>query len=121
LRKLRKTGALDQSGEVVVIPRLPRVTGADKPAGWRRWSAAEKVEHLLGMSLDRVHDYLAWPPDEIDPHRLAAQREVVRVVVLLSAKMGIEAHRERARTAALDELARRFDSARQPDATAPKT
>jgi hypothetical protein len=27
------------------------------------------------MSLDRMHDYLAWPADELDPHRLAAQTQ----------------------------------------------
>jgi pimeloyl-ACP methyl ester carboxylesterase len=56
MRRLRKTGALDQDGNVVAIPRLPSVAGANKPPGWNRWSAAEKVEHLLGMSLDRMHD-----------------------------------------------------------------
>ncbi|HKM70958.1 MAG TPA: hypothetical protein VJX94_13050 [Stellaceae bacterium] len=49
-----------------------RITRAGKPPGRDRWSPAEKVEHLLGMSLDRKHDYLAWAPAEPDPHRLAA-------------------------------------------------
>jgi hypothetical protein len=69
------------SGSVVAFLYLPRVVGADKPPGWNGWLAAEKVEHLLGMSLDRVHDYLGWPPHELDPHRLAAQSQAVRVVV----------------------------------------
>jgi hypothetical protein len=56
MRKLRKTGAVDPDGNVVTIPRLPSVTGTHKPPGWNRWSAAEKVEHLLSMSLDRRHD-----------------------------------------------------------------
>jgi hypothetical protein len=62
MRKLRKTGAVDADGNVVTIPRLPSVTGIHKPPGWNRWSAAEKVEHLLGMSLDRMHDYLSRLP-----------------------------------------------------------
>jgi hypothetical protein len=41
---------------------VSRVVGADKPPGWNRWSPAAKVEHLLGMSLDRIHDYLGWSP-----------------------------------------------------------
>ena len=58
MRRLRKTGARDPTtGEVVVIPRLPPITGASKPPGWNRWSAAEKAEHLLSMSLDRMHVY----------------------------------------------------------------
>jgi hypothetical protein len=88
MRKLRKTGAVDQDGNVVTSPRLPSVTGAHKPPGWNRWSAAEKAEHLLGMSLDRMHDYLSWPADSLDPYRLAAQTQVVRVIAMVAAKVG---------------------------------
>jgi hypothetical protein len=35
MRKLRKTGAVDPDGKVT-IPRLPSVTGAQKPPGWNR-------------------------------------------------------------------------------------
>jgi hypothetical protein len=63
VRRLRKTGAVDPGGNVVTIPRLPSVAGSNKPPGWDRWSPAEKVEHLLGLSLDRMHDYLSWPAD----------------------------------------------------------
>jgi hypothetical protein len=108
LRKLRKTGAIDPSGEIVVIPRLPPMTAADKPLGWNQWSPAEKIEYLLGMSLDRAHDYLSWRPDEIDPHRLAAQKEVVRLVTTVAARLGVEAHRERSRAATLEDLAQRY-------------
>ena len=44
MRKLRKTGAVDQEGNVVIIPRLPSVTGANKPPGWNQWSAAQKED-----------------------------------------------------------------------------
>jgi hypothetical protein len=88
MRKLCRTGSVDADGNVVTIPRLPSVTGAHKPPpGWNRWSAAEKVEHLLGMSLDRMHDYLSWPADGLDPYRLAAQAQVVRVVAMVAAKV----------------------------------
>jgi hypothetical protein len=86
---MRKTGAVDPAtGEVVVIPRLPAVTGASRPPGWNRWSPAEKSEHLLGMSLDRIREYLAWPADGLDPYRLAAQTQVIRVVAMIAAKGG---------------------------------
>jgi hypothetical protein len=62
MRKLRKTGAVDQGGNLVTIPWLPSVAGANKPPGWNRWSAAEKVEHLLRLSLDRMRDYLSCLP-----------------------------------------------------------
>jgi hypothetical protein len=110
MRKLRKTGAVDQDGNVVTIPRLPSVTGAHKPPGWNRWSAAEKVEHLLSMSLDRMHDYLSWPADSLDPYRLAAQTQVVRVIAMVAAKVGGEAAREADRQRALGQLIRAFES-----------
>src|SRR5215472_5507175 len=95
MRRLRKTGAVDQDGKVVTIPRLPSVAGSNKPPGWKRWSPAEKAEHLLGLSLDRMHDYLSWPANDLDPHRLAAQTQVIRVVVMVAAKVGNQARRER--------------------------
>jgi hypothetical protein len=88
MRRLRKTGTVDPTtGEVVVIPRLPAVTGASKPPGWNRWSAAEKVEHLLGMSLDRMAEILGWPADGLDPYRLAVQAQVMRVVAIVAPKV----------------------------------
>jgi hypothetical protein len=73
MRKLRKTGAVDQNGDAEIIPRLPSVAGSNKPLAWNRWSPVAKVEHLRGLSLDRMHDYLSWPADGLDPYRLAAQ------------------------------------------------
>jgi hypothetical protein len=71
MRKLRKNCAVDQNG--VTIPRLPRVTDADKPHGWKRWSAAERVEYLLGLRLDRVHIISrgcpGFHPDQYPPVR----------------------------------------------------
>jgi hypothetical protein len=90
MRRLRKTGAVDQDGNVVTIPRLPSVAGSNKPPGRNRWSPAEKAEHLLGLSLDRMHEYLSWPADDLDPYRLAAQTQVIRVVAMVAAKVGGE-------------------------------
>jgi hypothetical protein len=89
MRRLRKTGgAVDEDGNVVSIPRLPSFAGASKPPGWARWSPAEKCQHLLGMTLDRMHEYLSWPADDLDPHRLLAQTQVIRVVAMVAAKAG---------------------------------
>jgi hypothetical protein len=111
IRRLRKTGALDPTtGEVVVIPRLPSVTGASKPPGWNRWPADAKLEHLLGLSLDRMAEYLSWPADALDPYRLAAQTQVIRVVAMVAAKAGERrfdsAEAKRLRRAMLEELER---------------
>jgi hypothetical protein len=107
MRKLRKTGAADQDGNLVTIPRLPSVAGSNKPPGWNRWSPAEKAEHLLGLSLDRMHDYLSWPPNDLDPYRLAAQTQVIRVVAMVAAKVGDEARLQRDRQRILAELAQK--------------
>jgi hypothetical protein len=88
MRRLRKSGAIDPAtDQVVVIPRLPSVTGANRPPGWNRWPADEKVQHLLGLSLDRMREYLSWPADGLDPYRLAAQTQVIRVVAMPTASI----------------------------------
>jgi hypothetical protein len=92
-----KDWGVDPDGNIVTIPRLPSVTGSDKPPGWNRWSPAEKAEHLLGLSLDRMHEYLFWPADDLDPYRLAAQTQVIRVVAMVGAEVGDLARRERQR------------------------
>jgi hypothetical protein len=53
-------------------------------------------------------DYLSWPADGLDPYRLAAQTQVVRVVAMVAAKVGVEARRERDHERVLADLARRF-------------
>jgi hypothetical protein len=63
------------------------------PPGWNRWSAAEKVEHLLGLRLG----YLSWPADDLDHCRLAVGARVIRVVAMVAAKVGARrVHREAA-------------------------
>jgi hypothetical protein len=57
LKRQRKLGVRYEDGSVIAFPRMPRV--ADLPRGWRHWSPAEKVEHLLGMSLDRCCEILS--------------------------------------------------------------
>jgi hypothetical protein len=88
--------------------RLPSVTGADKPPSWNRWSEAEKVEHLLGLSLDRMHEYLSWPADGLDAYRLAAQTQIIRVLAGVAAKAGIRQadseEMKRFRQAMLDDM-----------------
>jgi len=51
-----------------------------------------------------VHDYLSWPPDNLDPHRLAAQVQAARVVTMVAARAGVEARRSREREQALEAL-----------------
>jgi hypothetical protein len=51
-----------------------------------------------------MHDYLSWSADGLDPHRLAAQTQVIRVAAMVAAKVGVEARRERERERVLAEM-----------------
>jgi hypothetical protein len=59
-----------------------------------------------------MHDYSSWPADELNPHWLAAQTQVIRVVAVVATKVGDEARRERDRQRVLDELQRGIEEAR---------
>jgi hypothetical protein len=55
-----------EDGGIIAFPYMPRV--ADLPTGWRHFSAAEKIEHLIG--LDRCYEILSWGPIAgLDPLR----------------------------------------------------
>jgi hypothetical protein len=76
LKRLRKIGADPATCEVVAFPFPPRVV--DLPPGWRHWSPSEKIERLLGMSLDRCCEILSWAPtSELDRLRLSMQVQVL--------------------------------------------
>lgn len=64
--------ASDAGGSVLAFPYMPRV--ADLPRGWRHWSPAEKIEHLLGMSLDDMAEIMSWPIAELRPARSPQDR-----------------------------------------------
>jgi hypothetical protein len=89
---------------------MPRV--ADLPSGWRHFSAAQKIEHLIG--LDRCYEILSWPWDGLDPLRRSFQMQVMRVLLpigikaLLDGTLARKAARERDRAAVLDDLARKL-------------
>jgi hypothetical protein len=56
LRRARKQGISLEDGRVIAFPRMPRV--ASLPKGWRHLSPAKKIEHLLGLRLDRAAQML---------------------------------------------------------------
>ena len=110
IRRARRPVAVDPvSGEPVPFPCMPRV--ATLPAGWRQRSRVDKIEHLLGMSLDRAAEILGWP-HPLDRQQLRVKAQVwhltFRVLVkpLLEGRLEHEIARERTRAAALAELAR---------------
>ena len=87
---------------------MPRV--ADLPPGWRHFSAAQKVEHLIG--LDRCYEILSWPWARLDPVRRSMQ--VMRILMPIGVKAVLDGSldrdlaRDRNKAAALDELHRKL-------------
>ena len=115
LKRLRKQGVRLEDGSVIAFPCMPRV--AELPPGWRHWSPAEKIEHLLGMSLDRCYEILSWPMTDLDPFRFSVWMQVWRVVFAIGIKAYLDgslsraAERESNRAAVLEELKRKLGTA----------
>ena len=84
MKKMRKAGVTDPAtGEHVPFPRMPRV--AALPPGWRHFSTAAKIEHLIG--LDRAIAVLSWGPiDKLDPLRRSYQGQVLRIMLSIAGK-----------------------------------
>jgi hypothetical protein len=107
LKRQRKLGVRAEDGNLVRFPDLRPVSGWNGPRDWRAWSPAQKLEYLLGMTLDDIYEIMSWPIGELDPFRLSVRMQVTRVVfaiavkVLLDGTLGREAARERNREAAL--------------------
>jgi hypothetical protein len=103
LKRQRKLGVRAEDGSVIAYPYMPGV--ADLPPGWRLFSAAQKIEHLIG--LDRCYEILSWPRGELDPLHRSMQMQVIRVLLpigikaLLDGTLGREAARERNRQESL--------------------
>jgi hypothetical protein len=108
---------------VAIRPKSPKPLIFPKPvltASRGRRQQASRLEPLecrregsasAGPQSRPDADYLSWPADGLDPYRLAAQVQVVRVVAIVAAKVGDEARRERDRQRLLGELIRGFEEA----------
>jgi hypothetical protein len=120
LKPQRRAGVRDVGGSVIAFPYMPRV--AELPPGWRHFSPAQKIEHLIGM--DRCYEILSWPLDELDPVRRSMRMQVLRVILpicikaLVDGKLGRDAARERNRDAVLADLERRLG---EKEGAAPET
>jgi hypothetical protein len=108
LKRQRKLGVRAKDGSVIAFPRMPRV--ADLPPGWRHFSAAQKIEHLVG--LNRCYEILSWPRGELDPLRRSMQMQVIRVLCR-SASRRCSMARSAARLLASGIAKRRSNASRQ--------
>ena len=111
LKRARKQGIRLNDGRIVAFPYMPRV--ADLPPGWRHFTTAQKVDHLIG--LDRWYEISSWGPyRELDPLRRSFQMQVLRVFLsiglkaMLDGTLAREVTRERNRQRLLDELDRKL-------------
>jgi hypothetical protein len=110
--KRRKAGVTDPvTGELVPFPYMPRV--AELPAGWRHFTTAQKIDHLIG--LDRCYKIMSWGPiTELDPLRASFRLQVFRIVFPICVKATLdgtlerEIARERDRERRLEDVARRL-------------
>jgi hypothetical protein len=115
MKKMRKAGVIDPvTGEFVPFPYMPRV--AALPPGWRHFSTAAKIEHLIG--LDRALAILSWRPiDKLDPLRRSYQVQVIGVMLsitgkaLVEGKLDREAVRERGRQEAVEHFRQALERA----------
>jgi hypothetical protein len=105
LKRQRKLGVRLEDGRVIAFPRMPRVV--DLPPGWRHFSVAQKIEHLIGF--DQAREILSWWMAELDPLRLSLKMQVVRVVFAICLKAALDgATRERDRERVFEEMAREY-------------
>jgi hypothetical protein len=110
LKRARKQGIRLDDGSILAFPYMPRV--AELPPGWRHFSAAQKIEHLIG--LDRCYEILSWPPSELDPLCRSMQMQVMRILwrigikAVLDGSLDRELARDRNSAAVLEELNRKF-------------
>jgi hypothetical protein len=124
LKRQRKLGIRADDGRIIAFPYMPRV--ADLPSGWRHFSAAEKIEHLLGITLDDMDEILSWPIAELDSFRLSVRLQVMRIIfaigvkALLDGKLDCEAARKRDRDRVLEAFSPGL-RARLRDGAAPET
>ena len=110
IRRARKAAVRAGDGSVIAFPHLSHLRAGLAHAEWRALSPSEKIERLLGMSLDDMAEILSWGPLlELEPAQLNAVVTIARVVLLISARAGLfeNAQHERERQRILSEMTRR--------------
>ena len=114
MKRMRRAGVTDPvTGELIPFPYMPRV--AELPPGWRHFTTAQKIDHLIG--LDRCYKIMSWGPiTELDSLRASFRWQVWRVVFMIGLKpmlegtLGRAAARERNRDAELAQLSEAIDT-----------
>jgi hypothetical protein len=87
LKRQRKLGVRAEDGSVIAFPRLTHPRAGLSHAEWHGFGPAEKIERLLGMSLDHAAEILSWGPvADLGAHRLHVWLQVWRVVFMVGTR-----------------------------------
>ena len=107
MSRQRREAANAPMGAIVPLPKLLPIVA--RPKGWRRLPDAQKSAICLGLGFDRAFDYLSWDPNNIDAHRLSAQKELVRAMIQWVFRKYLEDRKDgRAESALLSKLAEKL-------------
>jgi len=89
LKRARKQGIRLADGSIIAFPYMPRV--ADLPPGWRHFTTAQKIEHLIG--LDRCDEICPGGLSQsLDPLRLSFQMQAMRILLRIGVKAVLDGH-----------------------------
>jgi hypothetical protein len=80
------------------------------PAEWRALSPGQKMEQLLGWSLDDAYTIAHWQPDEANVHQLSAKIRLIEIMTKHGVRFALEAHRDQERAKAIESLTKALQS-----------
>ena len=79
LERQRKLSIRDENDNLVRFRYLRPVSDRNGPCAW---SPEQKLEFLLGMSLDGIYEIMSWPIGERDPFSLSVRMQVTLAELL---------------------------------------
>jgi len=78
-------------------------------AEWVGLSRADRVERLLDLSLDDCHTLLSIPVHAATGYELNAKIQVIRTILMVTAKIGIERNRSEAQDREFEQRVREHE------------
>lgn len=75
------------------------------PAEFRNLTAGQKMEHLLGCSLDDAYIISHWDTNKADVHQLSAKVRLIEIMTKHGFRFAVEAMRDQGRDRAIEQLA----------------
>ena len=88
-----------------------------KPADWQARAIADRLEHNLGLSIDRCYDVLSWPPEQCNHHMLSYQKEVAIAHIKAGFRYMLDRANSDDRERILDNMRKELASVPEPKET----